>query len=210
MTTRHALLLALAMGPGAALAQSTECGVFPQTGASYGCTCAAGATAGPVWGSGPYTADSDICTAARHAGVLGQEGGTVVAQAVEAPPSFRGTASNGVTSLDYGPYPRAFVLEGAILGAGTPPCTRLGPDKSTVCGCTAGPHTGSVWGSDPYTDDSDICTAAQHAGVLPEGGGQVTVRRIGGFPSYEGSMRNGVESRDFGEWGGSFTFSSKD
>src|SRR5687768_12489368 len=117
MIVRLSILSLAALAPGLALAQSTECGPFPTTGDSYGCTCAAGATAGPVWGSGPYTADSDICTAARHAGALGQEGGLVVAQAVEAPPSFAGTVSNGVTSMDYGTYPRAYVLQGAALDA---------------------------------------------------------------------------------------------
>lgn len=210
MTIRiHLLLALLALAPAAALAQATECGPFPATGESYACTCAAGATAGPVWGSGPYTADSDLCTAARHAGVLGQEGGRVVAQAVAPPPSFTGTTSNGVAAMDWGTFDRSYVFEGGTVGAGTVPCGQLGSQAVTVCSCPPGPQAGAVWGSGPYTDDSDICSAAQHAGVLPAGGGEVTVRRVAGQTAYRGTTQNGVTSLDFGEWGASFTFGAK-
>jgi hypothetical protein len=209
MAATSRLLALLLLAPAGAAAQSLECGFFPQTGAGYICTCAAGATMAPVWGSGPFTADSDICTAARHAGVLGAEGGRVTALAVEPPSAFTGTVSNGVTSLDFGTYPRAYVFEGATLALGAPPCGRLGPEPETSCACPAAGLAGAVWGSDPYTDDSDVCTAARHAGVIGDEGGTVAVRRVEGEPSYAGSTRNGITSMDYGPWEESFTFASK-
>ncbi len=66
---------------------------------------------------------------------------------------------------------------------------------------------GSVWGTDVYTDDSSICTAAIHAGAIPPAtGGAVTFTVVPGQASYEGTDRNGVFTLSYGEWGGGFTF----
>jgi hypothetical protein len=73
------------------------------------------------------------------------------------------------------------------------------------CGACAGDES-SVWGTDIFTDDSSVCLAAAHAGVtqLSEGG-TFFVDMLGGQTSYTGSTANGVTSRDYGEWGGSFS-----
>lgn len=64
----------------------------------------------------------------------------------------------------------------------------------------------SVWGTDDYTTDSSICTAAVHAGVIQAGeGGKVKVSITAGKPSYDGSERNGVTSRRWGNYDSSFT-----
>lgn len=65
----------------------------------------------------------------------------------------------------------------------------------------------SVWGDGTYTDDSSVCAAAVHAGLItPEEGGRVVIEIAPGETSYTGSDANGVTSQDYGEWGGSFTF----
>lgn len=65
--------------------------------------------------------------------------------------------------------------------------------------------SGRLWGSDTYTDDSSIATAAVHAGLIsPELGGTVTIEIRLGAPSYQGSTRHGVTSKDYGSWHGSF------
>ncbi len=74
---------------GAAAAQ-TQCGPFPVGEATLACACPAGFASGSVWGSGPYTADSDVCTAALHAGVIGPEGGKVMALAAEGLETYTG------------------------------------------------------------------------------------------------------------------------
>ena len=71
--------------------------------------------------------------------------------------------------------------------------------------CPASCSPGSLWGTDTYTTDSSLCTAARHAGVIKEGGGDFTVTFADGKKSYKGSERNGVTSSDWGPFDKSFT-----
>lgn len=83
-----------------------------------------------------------------------------------------------------------------------------GTNRELSCRCSASAtRSGSVWGSDVYTDDSTICRAALHAGAVGENGGLVTLRPVEGRSSYDGSQRNGVASADFGRWQASYQFS---
>ena len=68
------------------------------------------------------------------------------------------------------------------------------------------PMPSHVAGSGPYTDDSSICTAAVHAGVLhAKDGGDVTIEIRPGQASYAGSERNYIKAGDYeGTWAGSF------
>ncbi|MBD3730059.1 MAG: hypothetical protein IE933_10170 [Sphingomonadales bacterium] len=72
------------------------------------CSCPARAGdanySGSVWGSDVYTADSYICTTARHAGVIGDAGGQVTLQMLPGRSSYAGTRRNGVTTKSYGAY----------------------------------------------------------------------------------------------------------
>ncbi len=73
--------------------------------------------------------------------------------------------------------------------------------------CEPNGHLSSVWGSDIYTDDSRVCTAAVHAGLITvESGGTVTIEIRGGLASYESTTRNGVTTSSYGSWTGSYVF----
>jgi LCCL domain-containing protein/PAN domain-containing protein len=73
--------------------------------------------------------------------------------------------------------------------------------------CPANGSPASVWGTDIYTDDSSICTAAVHAGLITfAAGGTVAIEIRPGQPSYTGSVRNGVSSSSYGSWGSSYVF----
>jgi hypothetical protein len=73
--------------------------------------------------------------------------------------------------------------------------------------CPANITINSVWGTDTYTDDSRICSAAIHAGKITQaGGGLVTIEIAPGQASYLGSSRNGVTSSNYGSWVGSYIF----
>jgi hypothetical protein len=73
--------------------------------------------------------------------------------------------------------------------------------------CPAGGSFGSVWGTNVYTDDSSVCSAAVHAGLLEaEDGGRVVIRILPGRSSYEGSRRHGVATQDYGAWPSGFAF----
>lgn len=68
-----------------------------------------------------------------------------------------------------------------------------------------GSTSGRAWGSGVYTDDSNLATAAVHAGVLKAGEtGIVKVTIVEGQNSYDGSMDNEVTTSDYGRWEGSF------
>lgn len=72
-----------------------------------------------------------------------------------------------------------------------------------------GKTNGRVWGGDnlTYTDDSDLATAAVHAGILKSGQtGVVTVMILDGRSSYQSISRNGVISVSYGTWPGSYKF----
>jgi hypothetical protein len=82
---------------------------------------------------------------------------------------------------------------------------RVGERFAFVCPQRGTAHT--VWGSDSYTDDSSVCTAAVHAGEIDFGsGGTVVIEMEAGRDSYDGSERNGVSTSAYGEWPGGFTF----
>jgi hypothetical protein len=73
--------------------------------------------------------------------------------------------------------------------------------------CSSGGTVHNVWGTDVYTSDSSVCTAAVHAGLITlEDGGEVTLHLLDGQDSYTGSEANGVTSLDYGSWGSSFEF----
>src|SRR5690242_14875387 len=109
----HVLAVLLFVPAAPALAEPGQCATFPDSAESLTCSCPSGFVQSSVWGSGPYTADSDVCTAALHAGVIGLEGGRVTVNRVPAPSVYRGTQSNGVTSNDFSGYDSAYAFEGA-------------------------------------------------------------------------------------------------
>lgn len=210
---RNGLLAAAAALGIAALAQGAAaqeaCSTAPMQDVPFDCLCAGGDTFGAVWGSNPYTADSDICTAATHAGVNSVTGALVSVVPMPGQDAYPGSAANGVTTRDWGAYGSSFTFAGSIETDMTtgPEC---GPypvgQAEYACSCLPFDGTGAVWGSDPYTADSAICLAAMHAGVIGADGGDVWVREVEGQDSYEGTFSNGVETRSWGAYGASFTF----
>lgn len=175
------------------------------------CVCEPAAMrSGEVWGSFVYTADSQICRAALHAGAVGPAGGAVTIIPEPGRPGYRGSNRNGVTSSAYDSYGASFRFEGvrAEMGRGlcpdrftgfageTDPLECLCPGDATVAG--------DVWGTDIYTSDSKICRAAVHAGVIDRFGGPIKVVPMPGQDSYRGSSRNGIRTGEYGSWRHSF------
>lgn len=192
-----------------------------EDGTTYEQTCPSGGKADSVWGTGTYTDDSSICTAAVQMGLITfAKGGDVTYKIGPAKDSFEGGTANGVTSQRYGSFEGSFTFPDAPPGsiefaAGAESWARnltdqRGKDgtKVTVV-CSANGQAGSVWGSGPYTDDSSVCTAAVHAGLITLAkGGTVNAEVAAGQSSYKGSAANGVTSSDYGAFDGSFTFPS--
>lgn len=181
--------------------------INPQLPSPYACTCGTVVSSqGSVWGSDIYTADSALCKAAVHAGVIPRSGGRVVVERVDGRELYVGTSRNGIGTSDYGPYHPAIHFVGSAQPAQPEPCPTflaINPNLATphVCRCAAGDTLqGSVWGSDPYTADSRLCRAAVHAGRIGTEGGTVTVVYADGRAMYSGSERNGVRSSDYGAY----------
>ena len=176
------------------------------------CACPANPVAGSVWGSGPYTADSDLCTAARHAGAVGGDGGAVQVIPRPGQSGYSGSTTHGVSTAGWGSYDKSFdVLPAAgvqVAVSTLPQCGTMPSGAEThACDCPANPARGSVWGNGPYTADSDICTAALHDGYIDAAGGTVNVIRVQGLSSYAGlEGEGGVTTSDWGAYDSSITF----
>ena len=83
---------------------------------------------------------------------------------------------------------------------------QAGQSLSFVCPATDGSKA-KLYGTDTYTDDSAVCAAAIHAGVLKAGrAGVVTIQIGNGAKTFKGSDRNGIASHDYGSWGHSYSF----
>ncbi len=186
------------------IANAPECSAYPTAQSGYLCWCLSGFSLGSVWGSGPYTADSNICTAALHAGVITQRGGPVVALREPGQNSYAGTNSNGISTGDWGAYGTSYRLFGAqqTVIRNVQTCAVM-PDGMNAysCTCAGGVNpSASVWGSGPYTADSNLCNAARHAGVIGQNGGAISVFRLTGLDSYRGSSANGVSTSTWGSY----------
>lgn len=206
--------LAVLAGAPAEAQALPDCGRYPVGEATYSCTCPAGARPGSVWGSGPYTADSDICTAARHAGMLTEAGGPVMAFRLDGMNEYPASERNGVRTSRWGRYDTSIMFAPAAAMAPAAPaappepqitaCGALGPDIETRCTCEANGPNLAIWGAGPYTADSDLCTAARHTGAIGLAGGEISVIRVPGLTSYKAVERNGILSMAWGEYGESF------
>jgi len=65
-----------------------------------------------------------------------------------------------------------------------------------------------LWGTRIYTDDSSVCTAGVHLGLISlASGGTLTIEMRPGRDSYPGSRMNGIDSQGWPRrWHGSFVF----
>jgi hypothetical protein len=76
------------------------------------CTCASAQSAGPVWGSSTYTADSSLCQAALHAGAVTAAGGRVVARSAPGCAKYVGSKAHGVAANSWAQFHASFYFEG--------------------------------------------------------------------------------------------------
>ncbi|MDZ7707729.1 MAG: LCCL domain-containing protein [Trueperaceae bacterium] len=83
----------------------------------------------------------------------------------------------------------------------------LRPGERATVSCPAGCSSGrTVWGTDVYTDDSSVCRAAVHAGIVDlQQGGTATLTILPGASSYLGTDRHGIRTVPYGSWDRSFS-----
>ncbi|HCP82411.1 MAG TPA: hypothetical protein DIT67_12840 [Octadecabacter sp.] len=172
------------------------------------CSCTPAAMSGSVWGTPAYTSDSSVCAAALHAGAVPPEGGAIVVTGSAGQTSYTGTTNNGITTQNWAAYGTSFGVAPAQIKTTLAACGQIpsGADTHT-CHCpAAGGVTGRVWGYGPYTADSDICSAARHAGYIDGDGGDVTVLRLQGLQRYLGGESNGINTSDWQAYSSSIVF----
>lgn len=199
-------------------AVSTVVGDFRQQPGTVVYVTLTGRTSGSVWGSSPYTFDSDMATAAVHAGVVVVgESKTVKLSILDGQSSYTGSLRNGVTSSSYGVYTGGSYRLDADDGGDNPilqdpGSLRIfesglgGVHRFKVMGSAKG---GSVWGTNAYTSDSALAVAAVHSGVLLDGQtGVVRALIVPPQANYAGSTANGITSSDYGQYAGAYAVSN--
>jgi hypothetical protein len=190
-------------------------------GSRFEYVCPAAGRLDQVWGTRVYTDDSSVCTAAVQAGLITvAEGGIVTVEHLPGQSSYTGSVANGVTSADWGSWSGSFQLIGADRGGGATGVLMGGgswtadatPFRGTngrryLYVCPGGGRIGTVYGTNVYTDDSSVCTAAVQVGLITApNGGRVTAEIAPGQRSYVSATANGVTSRSYTSWLGSFRF----
>ena len=120
-----------------------------EVGASFYVSCPADCTTGSVWGTGPYTRDTRICTAGIHAGAIPTSGGLDKASIAEGKDSYEGSEANGVTSREWASYETSLAVEaGEQKAAATPkpkrPAAGEGPGVLENDTKIAGPSRGKA------------------------------------------------------------------
>ena len=181
--------------------------------------CPAGGKLEGAWGTDVYTDDSSICTAAVHAGLISvKDGGVVTIEMRPDVGQYGGSTRSGVRSGDWmEPWTGAYVfvregarMEPAITATSLTQADSWAGQAGRVVSFQCGPHIElhTVFGTDIYTDDSYVCSAAVHRGLLTQkNGGLVTIQLLSGHTSFGASTRYGVTSLSQDSWQGqSYTF----
>ena len=177
---------------------------------------------GGIYGTDIYTDDSSVCTAAVHVGLITLAGGgTVTIEIRPGEAAYTGTVRNRISSNGWGGYVGSFVVVGAA--ANSPPLVTVpvapGTDAWAMNAqqfrrfagaqyefdCTPNGTARTVWGRDIYTDDSSVCTAAVHGGLITlKKGGKVKIEIRDGQAKYTASKRNGITTQGYPAYAGSF------
>ena len=155
-----------------------------------------------------------MCTAAAHMGLITlEDGGTFVVTFLEGQEEYEGTEQNDIETSSWGSYglsfsvsseameiewnSRAYDLEGEV-------------GDSFAVTCPENGDTSSIWGTEIYTSDSSMCTAAAHMGLITlEDGGSFVVTFLEGQEEYEGTEQNDIETSNWGSYSLSFSVSEE-
>lgn len=189
-------------------------------GNDYKLFCPTGGSGTSVWGTDTYTADSSVCVAAVHAGLISYaSGGNVTVRIKTGQSRYYPSLRNSVSTNGYGTYSKSFAFlhpsTGEEMSSGAPLVAAWNFGLSFLRGnngttitflCPANGTAGSLWGTGTYTDDSSLCTAAVHNGDASlKKGGLITATIAAGLSSYAGSAQHGITSQSYGSWSGSFS-----
>uniref|UniRef100_A0AAR2JGT1 LCCL domain-containing protein n=1 Tax=Pygocentrus nattereri TaxID=42514 RepID=A0AAR2JGT1_PYGNA len=176
----------------------------------YNCPANCQYSKAKVWGTLYYDVQSSICRAAIHNGAIDNSGGLVDIVRKDSLPFFVRATKNGVESLSkYKPGNIDFLPQSYTF---FPMIIYFGKALKSFCkltlhfifvlfrvycpaNCKNEPsYWAPVIGTNVYADNSSICRAAIHAGVIKATGGYVDVLALDKKKSYAGSLKNGIQS----------------
>lgn len=190
-----------------------------QNGKTFTFKCPPNGSLGSVYGTGVYTDDSKVCSAAVHRGLITVAGGgTVVIKIAPGKPSYVGSTKNGVTTTAWNAYQGSysFFVEpkatGPILDGGRTWAANAAKYATTVGGryryaCPPNGKPGKVIGTKTYAVASSVCSAAVHVGEISASqGGNVIILIQAGKAAYAGTVKNGVTSQAGATAPASFVF----
>jgi hypothetical protein len=162
-----------------------------------------------------YTDDSPLSVAAVHAGLLKVKETKLIKVKVLSPATgFPSITRNGITSESSdssdGSYQLLAPEKGDIANAPSTMSQFMGKNGVVFTFRVKAHKEGPIWGGgrdSVYTSDSEIATAAIHAGVLKAGEtGIVKLMMLPGRKSYPAVTRNGLTSHSFDSWDASYKF----
>lgn len=178
------------------------------------CDCPPPDPKASVWGVAQYTADSNVCTAALHAGVVGPSGGLVQVARSQGCSAYSGSTTRGVTTRSYAAFSGSFYFPASgdascsqTFAVAEPkrlsrdPCPSMlaiGATGGAACECRAPIAAQPIWGANPYTIDSGLCAAAIHAGAIDARGGNIAyaVEEACDREPLSGAVKHGIASHD--------------
>jgi hypothetical protein len=182
-----------------------------KVGQDFTYLCSPNGTVSQIWGTDFYTSGSSICSAAVHAGIINtKDGGQVRIKIRPGEGFYNGTARNGVVSIRYPSYRGSYTFLNSsgsqiapeqiqILDWNDNASNLQGKlDQDFTYSCPPNGTIGTIWGTDVYTIDSPICSAAVHAGAITaKDGGKVQIKISPGAEFYNATTRNGVASNRY-------------
>ncbi len=103
------------------------------------------------------------------------------------------------------------LLDQGFLAADAPPTMAdlCDPVGANFYFRVRGRADGSLWGTDIYTGDSSLAAASVHAGLVKADETKIVkVTVVAPLTQYQGSLRNGVTSHNFGRFGTAYRLSA--
>lgn len=140
-------------------------------------------------------------------------GGAVIMIILNGEDHYEGSFQNGIQSTSRSTHPRSIMFKEApsIQRINCEDSARnsifsgqFGSRFSVFCPSNCSRQTQNVFGDGIYSDDSFICQAAIHAGVLTNRGGEIQIMIESGQSLYPSISRNGIKSEKRGNYLRSF------
>ena len=182
------------------------------------CPNCSGDSKDSVFGTEIYHPQSSICKAAQHSGAIPKgKGGSVIISLIGPKPIFNGSEGEDHSfSATFAAADKSFMIKKAlpIQKVNCSTTAQIGkfsdaPTNSqfvVMCPKMCSMLKDEIYGTEAYTENSSICIAAIHRGIINDRGGEARFIIQSGRDNYKGSNGFGVISKESGPNVRSFQF----